>query len=754
MGGNGILWILCLGQILSAGAMPMSDDEEGSGLKEEFLWNGGEKCEKPCSGESCTEMANLMENLIDLTVDPCQDFFAFACSAKTRGTPLPVTPIDLVDEEALVKSPPEGYEYIKKFYQSCTSISDGFTTEEVFEDCVRDDGKCTEREVEEYGDIYVQFLRYTEDFFKMTLFPAVNPNWEEDSKDWFEGFGWTWWDVSALVLKDNFYLAAFHDEARDTFRSNVFFAPLINRNGFDTTHMIHIVPMTLPRRFRDKDFLKKYEPLVKGLLASFGAAPSTIGNDTARILEMEQQLVDIGLPDSFNDFSESLTIRELANLVPSVPWKDYIESTLSHKEGFKVKPSTTVKVPNERMMRKLGEMLEELTPRDTANLMIWRMFIRFVNDFMKTGADNDDLQQDPFAEHCDLGSHSSRKENCLCQINTLFPEAFDDMLIGKYITKKKKEGIKEIFKNMAEEFEEVIDEQDWMSRRTKITAKEKVQNMGINVGEQSPNSTEFALLKDKMNRKDYINNILAIGNYKYDTLVKQVDEEVKAPRRRGEEVQNNAFYSPSRNEMLIKTGLITGFFGKGLSFELPRSIIYGGHGSTTLGHEMVHGFDNNGKAYDKDGFKLNWWSKKEEKDYANRTKCLSEQYRSFTINYKGEPFTLSGVHDQGENIADNGGAKAAYRAYKKLPSSEKECVPGFNLTSDQLFWVGHAFDWCTLSGRDTSYQSILRRRSSGAGHSPGPWRVNVPFANLPQFAEDFKCKKGSNLKPEKRCTIW
>ena len=280
------------------------------------------------------EMATLMENLIDLTVDPCDDFFAFACSAKTRETPLPVTPIILVDEESLVKSPPTGYEYIKKFYLSCTSISDGFTTEEVFEDCIKDDGKCTEREVEEYGDIYVQFLRYTEDFFKMTLFPAVNPNWEEDSKDWFEGFGWTWWDVSALVLKDNFYLAAFHDEARDTFRSNVFFAPLINRNGFDTTHMIHIVPMTLPRRFRDKDFLKKYEPLVKGLLASFGAAPSTIGNDTARILEMEQQLVDIELPDSFNDFSETLTIRELANLVPSVPWKDYIESTLSHKKAF------------------------------------------------------------------------------------------------------------------------------------------------------------------------------------------------------------------------------------------------------------------------------------------------------------------------------------------------------------------------------------------------------------------------------------
>ena len=74
--------------------------------------------------------------------------------------------------------------------------------------------------------------------------------------------------------------------------------------------------------------------------------------------------------------------------------------------------------------------------------------------------------------------------------------------------------------------------------------------------------------------------------------------------------------------MRILTGLIGSWFGQGLSFHIPKSIIYGGHGSTTLGHEMVHGFDNKGKAYDKDGFKLNWWNKKEEKDYANRTKCL------------------------------------------------------------------------------------------------------------------------------------
>ena len=127
-----------------------------------------------------------------------------------------------------------------------------------------------------------------------------------------------------------------------------------------------------------------------------------------------------------------------------------------------------------------------------------------------------------------------------------------------------------MFTDMAEEFEGIIDEQDWMSKRTKFRAKEKVANMGINVGEQSPNTPEFKELKKKMKPNDYINNILAIGNYKYDTLVKQVDEEVKVPRERGEEAENNAFYNQLSNEMMILTGLITGFFGKGLSFDLPR----------------------------------------------------------------------------------------------------------------------------------------------------------------------------------------
>ena len=113
----------------------------------------------------------LMDDLIHLSVDSCEDFFAFACSRKTIKTLLQVTSIKLVGGESLVKRLPYGYEYIQKFYQSCTRwISDGFTTEEVFAECIKDDGKCTEDELEGYGNTWVQFMRYTQNFFTETLF--------------------------------------------------------------------------------------------------------------------------------------------------------------------------------------------------------------------------------------------------------------------------------------------------------------------------------------------------------------------------------------------------------------------------------------------------------------------------------------------------------------------------------------------------------------------------------------------------------
>ena len=240
---------------------------------------------------------------------------------------------------------------------------------------------------------------------------------------------------------------------------------------------------------------------------------------------------------------------------------------------------------------------------------------RFANDFMATGAREDDIQDDHFSS---FAVSESREDNCMAQIRTFFPEAEDDMIIGKYINPSTKDNVREMFKSIAEEFKTIINEQDWMSTRTKIRARKKVEAMGINVGELSPRTEEFAELKGRMTEDDYIENILAIGNYRFDTLVKKIDIDIK--KRTGSELERNAYYQKDYNEMTILTGLIHGFLGIGLDFDIPASLLYGGF--RTLGHEMVHGFDETGKDYDKDGFRANWWRKNETEGYKNRTQCL------------------------------------------------------------------------------------------------------------------------------------
>ena len=143
-------------------------DDDNSKCHGANIQNSSEECQE-CSGPECDEMGKLLNYLIDPTVDPCDDFFAYACSVKARGTPSPITPIELADHKTLIQFPPEGYDYIREFYQSCTAIEDGYTTEQVFfASCIKNDGECTEEEMKQYGDIYVQFFRYTKEFFKKT----------------------------------------------------------------------------------------------------------------------------------------------------------------------------------------------------------------------------------------------------------------------------------------------------------------------------------------------------------------------------------------------------------------------------------------------------------------------------------------------------------------------------------------------------------------------------------------------------------
>merc|ERR1719264_293745 len=267
------------------------EDDDPAYVSSSTIWRGGEECANPCSGQKCAEVAMMMNHLIDFTVDPCHDFFAFSCRAKTRGQKPPIARARIADFKSLIMDPPDGFEYIKKFFTSCIKIQTERTTQEVFFNCAEGNGKCTEEKAAEYGDIYAQFFNHTKRFVNQTAFPAaVTPDWwEARGRVWFGDEGWTWWDFSADILKGYYFLAAFDVEDKtwnkrdktwdkwDKFRTNLFFAPLIDSvaekpNEFGSRHSIYLVPITIPHAIKtgNREYFEQYRHLLTGLISSFG----------------------------------------------------------------------------------------------------------------------------------------------------------------------------------------------------------------------------------------------------------------------------------------------------------------------------------------------------------------------------------------------------------------------------------------------------------------------------------------------------
>lgn len=174
-------------------------------------------------------------------------------------------------------------------------------------------------------------------------------------------------------------------------------------------------------------------------------------------------------------------------------------------------------------------------------------------------------------------------------------------------------------------------------------------------------------------------------------------------------------------------------------------MLYGGVGSI-MGHELTHGFDVDGRRFDVKGDERNWWTKETLEAFERKTSCLRDQYSNFTFNGG----TVDGEQTLSENIADNGGIKQAFRAYKNwVPKNgEEPKLPGMNLTNEQIFFISFARSWCAVFSNQGRQFALMDE------HSPGPWRTKGSVMNFPEFAKAFNCRTGSSMNPVHKCTVW
>ena len=205
----------------------------------------------------------------------------------------------------------------------------------------------------------------------------------------------------------------------------------------------------------------------------------------------------------------------------------------------------------------------------------------------------------------------------------------------------------------------------------------------------------------------------------------------------------NAYYDPSFNQFTFLEGILAPPF---ISYDWPRYFTYGGFG-TVVGHELTHGFDDQGQQYDPQGNLRKWWDNASTAQFNDRKKCFVNQYSG----YKIFGHHVNGSLTLGENLADSGGLKTSYQAYKNHLEKEgtQASLPGLKYTPDQLFFVAFAQLWCSNFTPEYIATSLLTNP-----HSPGPFRVNGTLVNSPEFAEAYKCPKGSPMNPTDKCLMW
>jgi putative endopeptidase len=298
----------------------------------------------------------------------------------------------------------------------------------------------------------------------------------------------------------------------------------------------------------------------------------------------------------------------------------------------------------------------------------------------------------------------------------------------------------DLVNNLQSVYRQRIQNLDWMSPATKKKALEKLDAFTKKIG--YPN--KWKNYDDvTINKTSFYANEESISKHDYNEMIKKVGKPVDKTEWGMTPPTVNAYYNPTFNEIVFPAGILQPpFFDK----DADDAINYGGIGMV-IGHEMTHGFDDQGRQYDKDGNLKDWWTPEDAAKFKAKVKVVIDQYNQYTV--------LNGLHvngelTQGENLADIGGLTIAYQAFKNTSEGKSNTkIDGF--TPDQRFFLGFAQIW-RLKTRDQA----MRSRISTDPHSPEIYRVNGPAYNLAAFYKAFNIQPGSKLyRPEnERVNVW
>ncbi|HEX2920111.1 MAG TPA: M13 family metallopeptidase [Bacteroidales bacterium] len=455
------------------------------------------------------------------------------------------------------------------------------------------------------------------------------------------------------------------------------------------------------------------------------------------IMELETRLAKASFTNVENqDPQKTYNIYDIVGLnklTPKINWTTFLANT-----GYPQIAEINVFQPT--FFIELNKMVEDVAVDDWKTYFRWNV-INELSQYL-----NKDFVDQNFAFYNTILSGQEKMEPrwkiVLDETSGALGESIGQLYVSKYFPPEAKERMTILVSNLKESLKQRIQGLSWMGPETKQEALAKLENMKVKIGYPDKWRDYSGL---EISSQPYVLNVLNSNAFEFKYSMDRVGKPVDPNEWEMTPQTVNAYYHPYRNEIVFPAGILQPPF---FNLNADDAVNYGGVGMV-IGHEMLHGFDNSGRQFDKDGNLRDWWTKEDSEAFVKRTAGLIEQYNGYEVL---DSTYVNGTLTLGENIADLGGMIIALNAYKLSlggnPSPEK--IDGF--TDVQRFFLSYGQIW-----RMNMREEELRRRVMIDVHSPARFRVNGVVYNIPEFYGAFPevTVEGKLYIPEdKRAVVW
>ncbi len=487
---------------------------------------------------------------------------------------------------------------------------------------------------------------------------------------------------------------------------------------------------------QSKAILEEYSAYVEKMFTLLGNKPKAAAQEASVVLSIEGRLAKASMTRvERRDPKATYNMMALAKvdqLTPGFSWKSYLRN-------FDLSGVRRMNIAQPKFMKAVGTMLK------TVSLQDWKIYLRWhlVNSMS------------PFLSKQFVDEHfhfygtvltgakelQPRWKRVLQRVDDEIGFALGKLYVRDHFSPKAKARAEEMVHNLESAFAQRIKKLDWMSEKTKKQALFKLKAIVNKIGYPDKWKSYDGLSID---RGAYVLNVMRANEFNFNYEIEKIGKKVDRTEWQMTPPTVNAYYDPSMNEIVFPAGILQPPF---FNPDADDAVNYGGMGAV-IGHEMTHGFDDQGSQFDSRGNLKDWWTKQDAVDFKKKAEVLVKQFDSYTVL---DSLHVNGKLTEGENIADLGGVSNSFQAFentlKGKPSPRK--IDGF--TPEQRFFLAWAQMW-----RENDRPQALRQRLIVDPHSPNEFRCNGPLSDFPPFYEAFGVKPGDPMyrADSVRAKIW